>query len=280
MYLNGILSAETDILGAMDTISPMFEFGYTIFSIVVSLALFVLKGVAIYTMGKRRNFDKLWMAYVPFLNYVLLGKIIGEVVIWGKKVKNIGLLTCIFTAISVIIGYVVDVGYYVYILEQAFKVDFIFNSAFINDWVMQKGLVWLLVSIVGDVCSIINIILTCWMIFLIFRKYAPERSFMYSLLAIFFDFTFPILLFIVRNNEVVTFEDFLRQRNRYYTQNPNQNGGYNGYGAQTPPANEVDPFPEFSNKPQNTNNGDPSENPYETTEKTVNNNSNDDDLFS
>ena len=108
---------------------------------------------------------------------------------------------------------------------------------------------------------------------------------MYSLISIFIDVSFPILLFVVRNNRVVTVEDILRTRNRYYNQNPNGYGGYNQgsnggyYSNPTPPANEVDPFPEFSNKPQHTNNGYPTENPYETNNNNTNNTSNEDDLF-
>ena len=233
-------------------------------------------------MAKRRNFDKLWMAFVPFLNYVLLGKLIGKVIIWGKEVKNLGLLVCITTAISMILGYAVDLGYYVYVIEQSFKVDVVFASNFFQTWVMQTGLFWTITYYVYLVIDIINVILTCWMIFVIFRKYAPERSFLYSLLSIFFNFTFPILLFVVRNNEVSTFEDFLRMRNRYNNQNPNGYGGYNQngsyYGNPTPPTNEVDPFPEFSNKPKNENNGYTNENPYGNN-NSQNTNSNEDDLF-
>ena len=283
MNLYGLLSVATDIAGSME-IDPMLELGYNLISIILSIALFVLKGVAIYTMAKRRDFDKLWMAFVPFLNYVLLGKLIGKVIIWGHEVKNLGLLVCITTAVSMLLGYAIDLGYYVYVIEQALKVDVIFATGFMQNWVLQTGLIWTITYYVYLVIDIINVILSCWIIFVIFRKYAPERSFMYSLIAIFFDFTFPILLFIVRNNEVMTFEDFLRTRNRYVNQNPNGYGGYNQnqnggyYSNPTPPTNEVDPFPEFSNKPKNENSGYTNENPYETN-NSQNKNSNEDDLF-
>lgn len=279
MNLYGLLSVATDIAGTMQ-LDPRLELGYNLVSIVISLALFVLKGVALYTMAKRRSFDKLWMAFVPFVNFVLLGKLIGKVNIWGHEVKNLGLLVCITSAITVVLGYAIDFGYYLYIIGQVFNVRFEFATAFMQAWASQSGLFWTIAYYVYNIIGIIDVILTCWIIFTIFRMYAPERSFMYSLIAIFFDFTFPILLFVVRNNEVMTFEDFLRTRNRYYNQNPNNYGGYNQggnyYGNQTPPTNEVDPFPEFSNKQQN--NGYTSENPYGTN-NSQNTNSNEDDLF-
>ena len=86
MNLYGLLSVATDIAGTMQ-LDPRIEFYSNLVSIVVSLALFVLKGVAIYTMAKRRSFDKLWMAFVPFLNFILLGKIIGKVVELRGKFK-------------------------------------------------------------------------------------------------------------------------------------------------------------------------------------------------
>jgi hypothetical protein len=263
-------------------LDPRFEFYSNLVSIVISLALFVLKGVALYTMAKRRSFDKLWMAFVPFVNFILLGKLIGKVNIWGKEVKNLGLLVCITSAVSVVLGYAIDFGYYLYIIGQVYNVRFEFATKFMQEWASQTGLIWTIVYYVYLLIGIIDVILNCWIIFTIFRRYAPERSFMYSLIAIFFDFTFPILLFIVRNNEVMTFEDFLRTRNRYYNQNPNNYGGYNQggnyYNNPTPPTNEVDPFPEFSNKPQNQNNGYTNENPYGTN-NSQNTNSNEDDLF-
>ena len=279
MNLYGLLSVATDIAGSMQ-LDPRFEFYSNLVSIVISLALFVLKGVAIYTMAKRRSFDKLWMAFVPFVNFILLGKLIGRVNIWGKEVKNLGLLVCITSAVSVVLGYAIDFGYYLYIIGQVFNVRFEFATAFMREWASQTGLIWTIIYYVYLLIGIIDVILNCWIIFTIFRRYAPEKSFMYSLISIFFDFTFPILLFVVRNNEVMTFEDFLRTRNRYYNQNPNNYGGYNQggnyYNNPTPPTNEVDPFPEFSNKQQN--NGYTNENPYGTN-NSQNTNSNEDDLF-
>ncbi len=282
MNLNGLLNVATDIANSM-ALDPVVEFTYSIISIIISLALFVLKGFAIYTMAKKRDFDKLWMAYVPFLNYILLGKLIGKVTIWGKVVKNLGLFVCIATAVSTVLDYAIYAGNYIAIIENAFRIKFEFATDFITNWVNRKTILWNICSDVHIVVVIISTILECWLIFTIFRMYAPERSFMYSLIAIFFDFTFPILLFMVRNNQVITFEDFLRTRNRYYNQNPNNYGGYNQgynggyYSNPTPPTNEVDPFPEFSNKPQNENNGYKNENPYENNN--TNNTSNEDDLF-
>ncbi len=291
MYLNGLLQSTTDILQGLMEDSAVMELGANIFTILITIVLFVFKAIAIYTMAKRRSFNNLWMAFVPFLNYVLLGKLIGNVVVWGKKVKNLGLLLCIVSAVSSVLYYAINAGYYISVIEATFQVKFAFASAFITSWVQQTTIVWDIFRYVYYVVSIITTILECWVIFSIFRKYAPERSLMYSLISIFTDLLlFPIFLFVIRNRKVVTFEDFLRTRNRYYTQNPNggynqnSNGGYNGgyYSNPTPPTNEVDPFPEFSNKPKNTDNGYSSTNPYERANETQNSNTNDskeDDLF-
>ena len=168
----------------------------------------------------------------------------------------------------------IDLGYYLYIIQEAFRVKFVFASEFVNAWVAQSGIVFSISYYSYLIIDIASTILRCWLIFLIFRMYSPQRAFIYSLISIFVDVTFPIFLFIVRNNEVVTFEDFLRTRNRYYNQNPNGYGGFNQYGGYSQPKNnpsekqnDIDPFPEFSNDKNGNSNS-------------SQNNSGEDDLFS
>lgn len=277
-----LLAMQSDILGET-TLELPFLVGYSIISLLVSIAFFVIKGIAIYTMAKRRNFDKLWMSFVPFLNYIVLGKLAGKAIVWGKEIKNIGLVVCILSAVTLIGGYLLDVGYYLSLIEGLYNVKFVFNSAFINSWVSQTGVVFVICHYLYLGIDLINLFLTICLALLIFRKYYPERAFLYMILSIFFDFMFGILLFTVRNREYLTYEDFLRSRQNYYNQN-NPYGSNNGYTVYNGGGNNVnaddDPFPEFSNKKQENEpfaefNGEKSN----STNSESKNNSNEDDLF-
>ena len=260
-YIYNIFGEDAAEIQEILTIYPKLLLQSVFLSIAVALALFMLKGFAVYTMAKRRNFNKLWMAFVPFVNFVLIGKLIGEVKVWGKNIKNLGLFACIAIGVYTVLEHALNLDFYVLAIELFFNVRIDFTTTFMIEWLAHEGMLWYACYVIYNLTYYVQIILKCWIIFTIFRKYAPERAFIYSLVSIFIDFTFPILLFIIRKKEVSSFDDFIRNRNRYYQQqNQNNYGGFNQYNGNgyynnpTPPKNEVDPFPEFSDKPQNTNN--------------------------
>lgn len=232
-----------------------------IISSIITIGIFILKAIAIKTLAKNKGFDKLYLAWIPFLNYVLLGKVVGTCFLFRKKVKNIGILVAITSIIGFIVFTLLNVGAYVYDIEQFLGAEINFNSTFITNWVNAQGLAYVIVYYVYYAFSFVEIILKASLIFFIFRKYAPERAFIYMLVAIFFDFMFGVLLFVIRNRNASNYDDFLRTRVRadYSYYDPNSQYSKNP---------ESDPFPEFRN------------NQIEGTEtNSSDNKSSDDDLF-
>ena len=65
------------------------------FGLVSWLALFVLQGVGLFVMGKRREMKNKWLAFVPFVNIYYMGKLAGECGFFGHKMKNAGLYAMI-----------------------------------------------------------------------------------------------------------------------------------------------------------------------------------------
>ena len=57
----------------------------------VSLAGYILKGIGMYTIAKRRGMDYPWLAYVPFARAYLQGELGGEIVLKDKKIQNPGI---------------------------------------------------------------------------------------------------------------------------------------------------------------------------------------------
>lgn len=231
-----------------------------IISSIITIGLFLLKAVAIRTLAKNQGLDKLYLAWIPFFNYILLGEVIGVCFLFRKKVNNVGLLVAIATLVSFILRTFLNLGYYAYELGQLFSFTIEYDSAFVASWMAQTGVFYKTITVIYDIWAIIEIVVMASLIFFIFRKYVPERAFIYSIISIFFEFMFGPLLFVIRNKKSSNFDEFLRTSVK---------SGYNTYENVYKEQNnkpENDPFPEFSNKGGNNN-----------SENTNNNNS--DDFF-
>ena len=224
----------------------------------ITILVFVLKAIAIRTMAKNKGLDKLYLAWIPFFNYILLGRVIGTVFLFRKKVKNIGLWVTIFSLISFIVQTFLNLGYYVQEISPFLGISSIeYGSVFVQNWMYQTGTFYMVIYYLYDIFSILEIIITVSLIFFVLRKYAPERAFIYAIVCIFIDLAFGIILFIIRNRK-----PYATITRTYVRPNYNTYEQYNQNNKKP----ENDPFPEF--------------NGYEQSNKTSeNSNSKDDDLF-
>ncbi len=227
--------------------------------ILIWLVGHIFMAIGITYMAKKLNIKKgLWMAWLPFVNWILLGKIIGSAVVWGKKFNNVGVWMMVFSIIQTILFLLLNIGYYLYEISIIFNVDFIFTSQFLIDWVSGEGTLYIIAEVIGLIVDIAYIFFEVSVIFMIFRLYAPESALLFSILSIFLNPPlFGILLFVVRKKERRGFRQYYNVYNPY----ANYNNGQNGYQPpnqpsqkQNPQSSNVDPFPEFSNKPENSEN--------------------------
>ena len=238
---------ELELYFGADVAKEVQLYSFIISSIII-IAMFILKAVAIKTLAKNKGLDKLYLAWIPFFNYILLGKVIGTSYLFRKKVNNIGLLVTIATLTSFTIKTLLELGYYVNTLGDYFGFTISYDNAFISNWMGQKGAFFTVIWYLYDIIAIIEIILTATIIFFIFRKYEPERAFIYSIISIFIEFMFGPLLFLIRNKKASPYDDFMRRR-VVVIQNPYDNNNVNNGKNNA----ENDPFPEFSNEKTNLN---------------------------
>ena len=61
----------------------------------VWLVLFILQGIGLYVMAKRRNMKGRALAFVPFVNLYYIGRLIGDCTLFGRKMKRPGLYAMI-----------------------------------------------------------------------------------------------------------------------------------------------------------------------------------------
>ena len=50
----------------------------------------LLLGFGLYAMAKKRNFEKRYMAFIPFVNMLYAGRIAGETRLFGQRMKHAG----------------------------------------------------------------------------------------------------------------------------------------------------------------------------------------------
>jgi len=247
------------MLSLINEILNISDFNYVLISLIISIATYVVgyvfMAIAIWVMAKRLNINKgRWMAFVPFLNWYLLGKVIGSAVVWGKKIDNVGLWLMLLSIAQTVITILLSIGSYLLIASILFDVSFVFSSPFLQYWVMGTGLLYEILSFVSLGVDIAFIFFEVSVIFLVFRLYAPESALLFSLLSLFLDPPlFGILLFVVRNRERKSFKQYYNVYNPYANYNNGQNGNpFQSPNQNKPQNNDVDPFPEFSSGKDNS----------------------------
>ncbi len=230
----------------------------------VTIVGFLLKAIAIFIMAKNQGLKNKWFAFVPFLNYVLLGKIVGPIRIFNVRLNNAGLWMAITTFSMEVMYAFLNLGYYAYVLETLYPISIMPSSEFGIAWFNGEGILYFIVKMLVSILSIVEIFLSVSLIFAVFRKYAPERMFLYGIISVFFEFFFGVLLLMVANKKPVDYDSYIRKIREQQARNTYYGGGFNAY--QNPyykkPEQEENPFPEFENGNQNNKNEDKSDDDF------------------
>ena len=90
------------MLSAFSTEYTVLLIGAIVYSLLNFCALFILQGIGLFTMAKRRKMQKKWLAFIPFANVYYMGKLVGECGFFGHKMKNAGLYAMIAQIVSVL----------------------------------------------------------------------------------------------------------------------------------------------------------------------------------
>lgn len=246
------------------------------------LGFFILQGVGLYTMAKRRGLKKRFLAFIPFANIYYMGKLAGDCAVFGHKMKRAGLYAMIAQILATIAALAfVFSEWYLYVFH-GLPILSENNLLATPHWEGLTGFASFvygvyeygsaLYSLLGLVSQILLVILMIGLL----QKYSPKNYRILAVLSFMFMPARFIILFVLRKNNPVNFEDylrrqreaFMRRQQQYYGNygnpygrppyggNPYGNGGYgNGgnNGGQNPPPQ--DPFEEFSSSNHQGTNG-------------------------
>jgi len=178
-----------------------------IVSFVISLGFYVIKSIAICTIAKKQGLKKWWWGMIPYFNYALLGSISGPVSIFGLKIKNPGVLNAslLFATHLILAVSTLAQCLYYYGARTAFIAYF-------------YQITTLLSSATSGILTLIQAIAFVMLCLGLFSKYAPDRVMLFTLLSIFINPAFSIILMIIRNRKpYASREDYYKQKmaNRY-----------------------------------------------------------------
>ena len=253
-----------------------------VLGLVIWLAVFILQGIGLYAMAKRRSMKKKWLAFVPFANVYYMGKLAGDCGFFGHKMKNAGLYAMIAQIIAVLFtSLYIAAELYLYVNHGAPQpsADAMSNpywtgltgfSLTVSKFYDYGGLLY---SIIGLVAELLLIVLAMGL----YKKYAPRNYLLLTMLTLFVPIPVArfIIVFVLRNSEPIDYEAYMRARREAYIRrqqqqygnpyNPNGTpygnpyntpygqGGYAGQnGGQYQPPKPEDPFAEFSSDEEKT----------------------------
>lgn len=155
---------------------------------VILVGLYVLKAVAILIMAKKNGIKNRWMAFVPFLDFVVLGKLAGKVRVFGHTIGNLGIVYTILLFSSNVLS----------ITQFIAALSFQQNPTEGTQIFYQ--ITTYITSFVGYPLSLVQILCFVLLCFALYGRYTPERRMLFSFLSCF-NFIFPIILFAIRNKK-------------------------------------------------------------------------------
>ena len=217
--------------------------------VVIDVILYLFLSFGILTLARRHALKNRWLSFIPFFNLTLLGELLGKTNIWGIKVKNIGFWAGLFTFLSFVANEILYVYKYINVFQAMFNVQVVFENEALYGWVTGKSLAWTIVNFSTIIVDLPALFFEVGLIFLFFRVFAPQRAFLYSILSVFIDPLFSILVFVCRKNSKFVYvrADFFNQYNAHRN-NQNPNGGSQ--------QNKRSPFSEFEDDNNNNNSSD------------------------
>ncbi len=230
-------------------------------------AAFILQGIGLFVMAKKRGMKRKWMAFVPFVNIYYMGKLAEECSFFGHKMKNAGVYAMVAQILATMMALAfVLAECYLYYNHGAPQRE---NTLMTPYWPGLSGFS-LTVSKFYDyggyvlpIFSLITQLLLLILTMALYKKYTPKNYRLWAMIVFFMPVARFVIIFCMRNRQAVDYEayiqkrreEFARRQQEYYNTrggrppygSPYGMGGYQG--NPTPPSEpkpDDEPFGEFS----------------------------------
>lgn len=221
--------------------------------------LFALQAVGLATMAKNRKIGKTWMAYLPFVNLLYLGKIAGDCEVFGHKMKKPGLYAMIAQIAATIVFAMISVSET--LLFTVYAPNLTVNST--TGTIVWTGLtgfaetVNVFYNTWGDLlCSVIGLVyelLVFLMMMSLLKKYYAKGYMLLSFTQLFIPISRYVMIFILRNNKAVDYNEYMRQKYQEYARRNPYGGAYGGNPYGSPYGNNPYNRPPYGQNPYGQN---------------------------
>lgn len=195
----------------------------------VSVALYVLKSIAIYKLAKNHGVEKAFLAWIPFAWIYIPCVLVKEFLFFGTPYGKIALPICIIFCVYGGLSILFNVFYFlpdvVYLVSGR---EVYYTKLAIT--LLEK------VDLIIALLSLIKVVVEINLYIVLFRKFWPQYYIIASVLSIFG--LFPIMVFIIRNKVAMSFEQYVR------TMNSSSNNTHRENSAPKH-SKKDDPFSEF-----------------------------------
>jgi len=205
--INTIMEAFEEIMGMSVAAYAISE----IPSYLISVAVYVVTALALYTIAKRRGIHNPWLAWIPFANTWLLGCISdhyrsvarGEV----KSRRKILLGTEIATSVLACVVLVLCIGMFVNLLTVGLgDFDNLENmdesmAAELLATVLGPVVAMMLLCLPLIVVGIVHVVFSFIALHDIYTSCDPSNATLYLVLSIFISYAQPVFLMVCRNRD-------------------------------------------------------------------------------
>lgn len=210
------------------------------------IVLELLLGFGLFAMAKKRNIEKRYLAFIPFVNMLYAGRLAGDTRLFGQRMKHAGVFVMTAQIVAVLVGgftiFAKVTLHYNYVLQPVTDaasgrvINYIFKT--VDGNTPASKLASSLIAYVDIASLILSIAELVYSIFLflvssaLFRRYAPRAFTALSVVALFIPASFPIIVFVLRNKQPIDYAAYLKkQREAYYRRFGAPGGGYGGFGS-------------------------------------------------
>lgn len=172
-------------------------------SVGLSIAAYVLTGLALYTLAKRRGIQKAWLSWVPVLNCWILGSLSdqyryvvkGEVKNKRKALLILNIITWAISVAMVVVAVVMLIG----IVGAAMGGGI--NEDAMLEMVMGPvlGILGLCLPLMG--VGIATAVIRYMALYDVYTSCTPQNNVVFLVLSILFSVTEPFFLFFTRNKD-------------------------------------------------------------------------------
>ncbi len=237
--------------------SVQFNAVFMLLSNIMEIIAYVFMGIGLMTIAKNRGYDKPWLAWIPFCNVYLLGRVADDVMIRrGKKTSYgktlLGLEIAVFAILMVLVIGIVFIA-----LESSgwygFTYDYHYNYYYGDDTsemlpaVVAVVIILLLFMLAMLVLAVVQIVFLFIALNKIFSDYDPANATLYTVLSVVGSCLslplYPVFLFVIRSRFPISI--YAPPMPPYYNgyQQPNYGPPYTPPYQQVPPQNYYAPAP-------------------------------------